>query len=52
MDTVLVIEAQTKEFAQRFWEFVQKESIEIVPEAMQVRSFTDLISLKKLDILQ
>ena len=24
LDMVLVVEAQTKEFAQRFWEFIQK----------------------------
>ena len=47
LDMVLIVEAQTKEFAQRFWEFIKKVSIGIALEVIVSLSFTDLISQKK-----
>ena len=52
LDIVLIVEAQTKEFGERFWKFIKTENIESGQKVMGNHSSIDLISQKMNDFLR
>ena len=52
LDMVLIVEALTPEFGERFWKFIQNGRYRNRQQVYKSRSFTDLINLKMIPILK